>query len=519
LTGPAAGEPYRPTETQARSTRTRDGASAILTVLALGLAFRLIIAHQLPGSGFQVDLVAFRFWAADLAREGLAGFYNRPFFHDYTPGYLYILWLVGIVGQAAGNIGDLIKIPAILADVALGWLAWSMTLELGASRRAALVAGALVIANPVTWFDSVVWGQVDSVGVVFLLVGLRELWRDRPERSAILAVLAALTKPQLGILIPIVAVVVVRRALWPRGGFGDDDPPWSEPSTFTTERRALRWIRIPTTAIAGLLTAIALSIPFGLSLPGLVTQVFKTAGGYPYLSLNAYNPWALLSMNGTGIASNSGWVCDVVVHPGGPLAIGPFTIVAPTTSSCEPAFLFFGVIPAVTVGALLFLAAAVAVLVVVARRPDRLTMLVGVTALAIAFFILPTRVHERYLFPLVALGAILAAVSWRWRLAYVLSSAATLANMYVVLTVLYPNNPNVQDWFHIGPAIRSTTGVWVVALTQLGVFLWAATELRGAARRRLGDEVGGLPTPAARVQPAEPASADGSDTSEWVELA
>ena len=55
------------------------------------------------------------------------------------------------------------------------------------------------------WFDSVVWGQVDSFGVVFLLLGLRELWRDRPERAAIFAVIAALIKPQLGILIPIVA--------------------------------------------------------------------------------------------------------------------------------------------------------------------------------------------------------------------------------------------------------------------------------------------------------------------------
>ena len=32
-------------------------------------------------------------------------------------------------------------------------------------------------------------------------------------------------KPQLGILIPIVAIVVIRRALWPRGGYGPEDEP------------------------------------------------------------------------------------------------------------------------------------------------------------------------------------------------------------------------------------------------------------------------------------------------------
>ena len=42
---------------------------------------------------------------------------------------------------------------------------------------------------------------------MFVLLALRELWRDNPERSAIYAVIAAVIKPQLGILIPLVAVV------------------------------------------------------------------------------------------------------------------------------------------------------------------------------------------------------------------------------------------------------------------------------------------------------------------------
>jgi len=123
-------------------------------VLALGLAFRLIIAYVNPGSGFKVDLASFHAWAANLADQGLGGFYQRPFFHDYTPGYLYVLYAVGVVGKLFGDIGDLIKIPPILADVALGWLVWSMAREIGAGRRAALLGAALVVANPVSWFDS-----------------------------------------------------------------------------------------------------------------------------------------------------------------------------------------------------------------------------------------------------------------------------------------------------------------------------------------------------------------------------
>ena len=212
MPGPAVGEPDPDWAAPSR-TGLRDAAGGVLVLLVLGLAFRLIIAYLLPNSGFAVDIQAFRYWAENLASQGLGGFYDRPFFHDYTPGYLYVLWVVGKIGQLfGGGVGDLIKIPAILADVGLGYLVWSMARELGASNRLAWIGAFVVIVNPVSWIDSTLWGQVDSVGTVVMLLALRELWRDRAERSAVLAVLAALIKPQLGILIPIVAVVVIRRA-------------------------------------------------------------------------------------------------------------------------------------------------------------------------------------------------------------------------------------------------------------------------------------------------------------------
>ena len=240
MTGPAIGEP----DPGRAPSRTGSGdTGGILVLLALGLAFRLIIAYLLPGSGFKNDIGAFQFWANDLADHGLYGFYSRGFFIDYSPGYLYVLWLVGMIGNIAGGVGDLIKIPPILGDLALGYLVWSMTKELGGRERTARIGAAIVVFNPITWFDSVVWGQVDSVGVVVLLLALRELWRDRPERAAFLAALAAIIKPQLGILIPIVAVVVIRRTFWPRGGFGIDDEPDRPSSTTSWATGSTRWRR------------------------------------------------------------------------------------------------------------------------------------------------------------------------------------------------------------------------------------------------------------------------------------
>ena len=508
--GRVPGGSSRDADAPTRTAWTRDDAGAILILLALGLAFRLIIAYVNPGSGFKVDLDSFHAWSANLATNGLGGWYQRPFFHDYTPGYLYVLYVVGVLGKALGQ--DLIKIPPILADVALGWLVWSMARELGAGRRAALVGAALVIANPVSWFDSVTWGQVDSFGVVFLLLGLRALWRDQPERAAILTVVAALIKPQLAILVPILAVVTIRRALWPvhrpdqpsdaAAGRRAELPAWDREASWSPfgpdtpvgrlravlggwERQTDRPLRIATTAIAGFLTAVVLSWPFGLSVlgppttsgslfsSGLVDEMFKTAGEYPYASVNAYNPWALFDVNGNGVAANGTWACDtIILHA------------TPPSPTCTAAVMI-GPLPAVYVGAALLALAFLVVCVIAAWRPDRITILVGLAILAVAFFVLPTRVHERYLYPFIAIGAILAAVSWRWRLAYVVLSATTFLNMYVVLTTLYPNNYGIRDWLHIGGTIRGTTWVTILSLATLAAALWIFAQIRPGAVARV----------------------------------
>ena len=71
MTGPVSGGDERGTGAPSRSTGMQGTLGAILIVLALGLALRLILAYLLPGSGFDADLSSFRFWADDLARNGL----------------------------------------------------------------------------------------------------------------------------------------------------------------------------------------------------------------------------------------------------------------------------------------------------------------------------------------------------------------------------------------------------------------------------------------------------------------
>ena len=116
---------------------------------------------------------------------------------------------------------------------------------------------------------------------------------------------------------------MIRRALWPDARLRRRRASPSAARRPRAGSDALRGpLRIVTTGLAGLLTADRPVLPVRAdAFPGLVAQIFKTAAGYPYLSVNAYNPWALVSQASRrrldGIAVDRQWVCDsTIVRPG-----------------------------------------------------------------------------------------------------------------------------------------------------------------------------------------------------------
>ena len=99
-----------------------------------------------------------------------------------------------------------------------------------------------------------------------------------------------------------------------------------------------------------------------------------------------------MTREGAGLAQSGQWLCDAVTGTGAdaPCPPGTETLIGPLWAS-----IFAD-------GLLVLLAIVIGILV--ARRPDRQTILVGLAVLAIAFFVVPTRVHERYMFPFFAVG-------------------------------------------------------------------------------------------------------------------
>ena len=158
---------------------TREEAEApvggMLTLLLAGAAL-LRVALAATTRGYAADITTFSAWAAHAA-DGLTAFYSPGYFADYPPGYIYLLWLIGKLRLVLGIDFDtpvflvLLKLPAILADIATAGLLFRLGCR-SWSAKTSLALAALYAFNPAVILDSAVWGQVDSVLTLPILLGV-----------------------------------------------------------------------------------------------------------------------------------------------------------------------------------------------------------------------------------------------------------------------------------------------------------------------------------------------------------
>jgi Gpi18-like mannosyltransferase len=357
-----------------------------LALLAGGLLLRVGLAFVLfPKQGFSTDMQLFAGWATTLARVGPGSFYATATGADYPPGYLYILWLLG--NAPASALPLLLKVPAIVADLGIALvLYWAARRWL--SERAGLIAAGLYLFIPVTWYDSALWGQVDAVGALLLIASLVLLIERQSEAAVALAILAILVKPQEAIGLVVVLPVLVRRHLILSGS---------------------RW-RALTSAAAGAAALVLPLVPFDIGgVPGLVRLFQSDADRYSVLTANAFNVWALVGSTPLAQIFGSGgsWTPDSVVVAGGLTAV------------------MLGGIALVAIG----LVVAAGLLI----RDGRVPILLAFAIVAFAFYAVPTRVHERYLFPFFTAGALLAAEYLAASAGYLVVGALNAINLHAVL--------------------------------------------------------------------------------------
>lgn len=198
----------------------------LIYLVLLALLIRLALVYFQFSGDVRNHLV----WGESVINDGTTGFYGRHFpgFNDanYPPltififaffRYLYqicdhfLIWqnfnlkflpsfLIPIFGslnmQAA-----FMKIPAILADLGIGYLIFKLTKK--------KVFAVLYLFNPAVIYVSSVWGQIESLPVFFLFLSLYFL----PKRyyfSHLAFVLAILTKQTALWVLPVYLVIWIR---------------------------------------------------------------------------------------------------------------------------------------------------------------------------------------------------------------------------------------------------------------------------------------------------------------------
>ncbi len=275
-----------------------------------------------------------------------------------------------------------------------------------------LIPGILAV-YPGLIATSAWWGQYESTFTLFLVLALLALNRDRPVLAWVCFAVAILFKQPAAVLAPLLLVLNFRRYGW---------------------RSTLIGVGV-CTAICAVILA-----PFiaGSGFAGALSPYLKAADIFPYMMNNAFNGWyilAFLNHGGMPIVFDKHYADALPI-------IGGFT------------YKYAGII--MYVSYILIISA------IMWRHAAKRYEFVWATALFLGFFILPTQVHERYIYPAAVLA--LFSVAQERRMWWV-AIAMIWTFSYNVLGIAIP-----YKW----PKISSGTEILSLptALLNVAMFVW-----------------------------------------------
>jgi Gpi18-like mannosyltransferase len=365
-----------------------------------------------------------------------------------------------------------VKMPAIIMDLVSAGLIFSIVRRY-ASLSWALAAAALFAFDPAAIFISADWGQVDSVaGGVALGSLLLMLVAERRGRGVVLPIAGAwlllaysiLIKPPAIVLVPLYLAVIFRS--------GDGK---------VRLRRALATV----IGIAGAFVLAYLASYAFHPVRNPIDEFAWLAGRYAYAS-NVYQYNSVNAFNLYVMAFNNFWQPDNVLIPN--WTIGGHTIG----------------IPQYLWGIMLFLAAVALVVSRFVQRREPLALLEAAMILSLGYFVLSTRMHERYVFNAVLFAVPLVGYARRYLYATIILSATLLLNLFYSLDYLYVMDnhvsgvdaSNLMPWLSHPAAFLNVVTFFYLGYVYLGAGEDALQNLDlGRLTARLGAHVRGWFSP------------------------
>ena len=212
----------------------------LITLLLSGLLLRIVLLF----AAYSWDVNSHITWGKEVLERGITGFYDRPtidhfstIYPNYPPVSIYcftimyevyslckiMLWQLNIhipVFPSAlvtwfdsrEAMAGFMKLPAVLADIGIGYILYKMILAYKRDHLSALFAVVFFLFNPVFWYTSALWGQIDSIPIFFVLLSFYTLlYTDRKLLPVIIFTLALLSKQTSSIFILLLIVAYLKK--------------------------------------------------------------------------------------------------------------------------------------------------------------------------------------------------------------------------------------------------------------------------------------------------------------------
>lgn len=433
-----------------RETLGGDKGAPVLLAVGLVAAFvvRLLIAARVDG--YQVDVGCFLSWGNLMADKGPGQFYPQASYCDYPPAYMYVLGLGTLLQRAVqGLCGGVlpewlratmfVKLPPMLCDIGIAALVYGMARNWKMNRSQSTLLSLLTAFNPVLIINSAAWCQVDSVLALLLLVVIYLAIRGNWTLLMPVYVLAVLIKPQALMVGPLGLAVIIMALV----------------------RNPKLWKPMLIGVGAALAVALVVVLPFMLGPDGLyltnadgsfwLTALYaKTLSSYPHATVNTANLYYLFNGNWADLEN--------VAHRGTEMVLAFISLawgaweclllyrrqkklfwLEPALAGCFAVAFIVMAILGVSWGVVGYTAMALAFAMVLpmmirSGKVELLPLMGGV--LFLLLYVLGTKMHERYLFPAIAM----LAVAYAWR-----RDGKLLALLVLVSCTMFINEGIVLD--------------------------------------------------------------------------
>lgn len=262
----------------------KEEKKSLIQIIILAFLARILFS-LIFNTGHYTDLNNFKGWSMAVTDKGLYNFYlpesKGGTWCDYPPGYIYILYLLGIIYKFIyGNFDNwygsifttFIKFPGIVSDIINIYLIFRIT-KIFVPFHTSITIASMYAFNPAIFYESAVWGQMDSLVLTFILLSILFLFKKQYDISILMTAFSILLKPQGVVIVPFLLFIIVYKKEF---------------------RKAILGLIYSLTLV--FILTYPITKDFSEIIPWLWKKYIDQAELYPYSSIQAFNLWSFTGM-------------------------------------------------------------------------------------------------------------------------------------------------------------------------------------------------------------------------------